>query len=899
MTRRAPVFLALATLVASLFGAAGPVAAATPDAVDDGPIVVQRNAAATAIDVLANDTVAADATITGATAPAHGAVAVAADGRSLTYDPAQGYDGPDTFSYTVSDPNEPAETATDTATVTIRVNDPPVSVDNPSAACDDPASLTFAMPEDMDEFVAGGVCRLIANDTDSDGTVVNWVLVDPPDHGAVANELPGTIPGFSSDFSYVPDADYFTKRGDEPGGSWVSDSFTYRAVDNDGATSGLATVRFWIAPVNDAPSFTPGASTVTGREGTAYSQPWASAISPGPANEASQAVHFELDAPVSNPGLFSVAPAISATGRLTFTPAPGQSGSASVTFVAKDDGGLEDYGGNAGGATADDTSNPVTFTISVTANDAPVAVNDPAIPGCTSNAFGGAYRIIEDDDQIVLTGSCAPTVNDSDGDGTIASWQVDAGPQHGALAWLSSQPDSFGYTPAANYFTPAGTWTSDSFTYHVIDNDGAASNTATYRFWIAPVNDAPTFTPGPASVGAEPGVPFDGAWASSISPGPNESSQDVDFERTALDLHGNAGLFSVSPTLAADGSLSFTAAAGQAGTATVTFVAKDDGGLEHYDGVPDTADDTSNPVSFNIVITPGNSAPSAIADTATVPEDAGPTNIDVLANDSDGNNDPLTVTTKTNGTKGVVAIVAGGGSVTYKPNAQAYGSDTFTYRVSDDHGASSVASVTVTITPSNDPPNAVNDGVPTPYNIYLKAAPRPLPVLANDTWLPDAPETLKFTSVTQGGHGTVAITGGGTGLTYAAKGSSTGIDLFTYTISDGHGGFDTATTQVTVKQDKAGPRASIITVQKSTIPGRPRGLRIYVKWSLSDPETGLAGQLLQRRTGSGAWVTVALSTVGTRAAAFALPKGHTYTFRVRGTDRAGNVGVFASRQIRI
>src|SRR6185295_4608943 len=130
------------------------------------------------------------------------------------------------------------------------------------------------------------------------------------------------------------------------------------------------------------------------------------------------------------------------------------------------------------------------------------------------------------------------------------------------------------------------------------------------------------------------------------------------------------------------------------------------------------------------------------------------------------------------------------------------------------------------------------------------------PVLANDTWLPDAPETLHITAVTQGSHGIVAITGGGTGLTYRASGTALGIDVFTYTISDGHGGTDTAQVQVTVA-DITAPKASIISIQKSTIPGRS-GLRIYVHWSITETGSGVKSQLFQRRTGTGAWVTVSL-----------------------------------------
>jgi hypothetical protein len=61
----------------------------------------------------------------------------------------------------------------------------------------------------------------------------------------------------------------------------------------------------------------------------------------------------------------------------------------------------------------------------------------------------------------------------------------------------------------------------------------------------------------------------------------------------------------------------------------------------------------------------------------------------------------------------------------------------------------------------------------------------------------------------------------------------------------------------------------------------------------------LRSQLLQRRTDSGSWITVTLPSLSTRTASFAMYRGHTYTFRVRGTDRSGNVGWFAYKSIRI
>ena len=89
---------------------------------------------------------------------------------------------------------------------------------------------------------------------------------------------------------------------------------------------------------------------------------WATAISPGPASEASQNVTFTVTA--DTPALFAVQPAISPSGQLTFTSAANASGLATVTVTAHDDGGTANGGTN--------TSAPSSFTITVLpVNDAP------------------------------------------------------------------------------------------------------------------------------------------------------------------------------------------------------------------------------------------------------------------------------------------------------------------------------------------------------------------------------------------------------------------------------------------------------------------------------------------------------------------------------------------------
>ena len=92
----------------------------------------------------------------------------------------------------------------------------------------------------------------------------------------------------------------------------------------------------------------------------------------------------------------------------------------------------------------------------------------------------------------------------------------------------------------------------------------------------------------------------------------------------------------------------------------------------------------------------------ATDDSATTQEDPPvPVNINVLSNDTLGD-EPTTITAKTNGSNGTVAIIGGGTSVTYSPNANFNGTDSFTYTITDFDGDTDTATVTVTVTAVDD-----------------------------------------------------------------------------------------------------------------------------------------------------------------------------------------------------
>jgi len=196
---------------------------------------------------------------------------------------------------------------------------------------------------------------------------------------------------------------------------------------------------------------------------------------------------------------------------------------------------------------------------------------------------------------------------------------------------------------------------------------------------------------------------------------------------------------------------------------------------------------------------PVNSGPTAVDDSASV-VCSGPVTINVLGNDTDPENDALTVTDFTQPANGTVTQTSNGVFV-YTSNGTVCGlDDTFTYTISDGNGGTDTATVTVTVgEPKNTAPVAVDDSATT--NI---GQPVTLTTLSNDS---DADgDTLTITSVGTPSNGTAVISGGE--IIYTPNPGFTGVDTFSYTISDGNGGTATATETVTViGPDNTAPNA--------------------------------------------------------------------------------------------
>ncbi|MBN1684564.1 MAG: cadherin-like domain-containing protein, partial [Gammaproteobacteria bacterium] len=108
-----------------------------------------------------------------------------------------------------------------------------------------------------------------------------------------------------------------------------------------------------------------------------------------------------------------------------------------------------------------------------------------------------------------------------------------------------------------------------------------------------------------------------------------------------------------------------------------------------------------------------NRPPIAVDDIRETPEDT-PININILANDSDPNSDPLIITGITNNPSHGSVTINPDGTVTYTPDPNYNGSDTFEYEVSDGQGGSNTAIVTVNVTPAADYPNTFDSSITGP-----------------------------------------------------------------------------------------------------------------------------------------------------------------------------------------
>ena len=424
-------------------------------------------------------------------------------------------------------------------------------------------------------------------------------------------------------------------------------------------------------------------------------------------------------------------------------------------YVQIGSGALTDTAGNPYSGINDNSS--LNFNV---VNNAPTGVADSA----TTN-----------EDNAVAIDVLA---NDSDSDGSLnpASVTVVGAPANGSTS-VNTGTGVVTYTPTADYEG------NDSFTYTVDDLYNGTSAATTVSITINAVNDNPVAVADVVTTDEDTPINIDVA-ANDTDVDNGDSADNSTISLLTQPANGsasvNAGVVVYTPDTNYNGSDSFT------------YTIDDQNGA------------TSNTATVMINVTGVNDAPVAANDSANSDEDNA-VSVDLVNNDSDvdGTVDATTVTIMGQPANGTVAVNSSTGAATYTPDADFNGSDSFTYVVQDDAGATSnLATVSLTINSVNDAPVAADDTVSlqedTAYNINA---------LGNDS---DVDGTLSASSlelVSTPGNGTASVSNGV--ITYTPGADFNGSDSLTYRVQDNLGEWsNTATVSITVQAVNDEPLAN-------------------------------------------------------------------------------------------
>ncbi|MEW5827596.1 MAG: Ig-like domain-containing protein [Chloroflexota bacterium] len=435
------------------------------------------------------------------------------------------------------------------------------------------------------------------------------------------------------------------------------------------------------------------------------------------------------------------------------------------------------------GAALDHETNPVL--------DVTVEVNDPDVGATPDDSESLAISITDvneapvADDQSVSTDedTALPiTLTGSDVDGDPLTFTVVDDPLHGTLT--GAAPD-LTYTPDANYNGP------DSFTFKA--NDGALdSNTATVSITVNPVNDAPICAP--------VSLVTDEDTAGQADPSCTDIEGDtLTFSIAAQPAHGSASV--------ALGKLVYTPDADFNGPDSFTYKAND--------GAAD-----SNAATVSVTVNPVNDAPVADDQSVSTDED---TALPITLTGSDVDGDPLTFTVVDDPLHGTLTGTAP--DLTYTPDANYNGPDSFTFKANDGALDSNTATVSITVNPVNDAPVADAQIVSTPQDT-------PLPITLTGSDVENDP--LTFAVATDPAHGT--LTGTAPDLIYTPDPGFFGADSFSFTVNDGLLDSAPAVVQINVTHVNSAP--TDITLSNASVEeNKPVGTLVGTLTS-TDPDAG-------------------------------------------------------------
>ena len=601
---------------------------------------------------------------------------------TLTFTPVEGFSGDVTFSFTVSDGQ-----LTDDGQVSLRIND----IENAPVAGDDSATTQEDTPVVID---------LLANDSDPDGDPLTVVL-GTPSNGEVVFE--------NGEYVYTPDADFNGQ-----------DSFTYEVSDGNGGTD-QATVTVTVEGVNDAPEVSDAASS------TDEDTPLQLELAINAFDVEGDNLTFSLVTDGAN-GSADITPG----GLLTYTPDENFNGADSIVYQ------VDDGNGGVTEATFDITVNPV--------NDDPVANDD------TGSAVGTASLDVD-----VLA-------NDTDVDGDVLSIADVTGPAAnvGTAEIVGGQ---IRFTAADGFEGVA------EFSYTVSDGEGGEDQGSVSVTVSAEPNTAPVAADDDAETNEDSSVSIDVLGNDEDADGDDLTITDIgDPEHGTAEDDGEGGIL-YTPDANYNGPDSFTyeISDGKGGTSTATV---------------------------NVTVTSVNDLPVAEDGAVETNEDTAVVG-NALATDVDGSLDFGIRTGPSNGDVSITDF----GEYTYTPDDDFNGEDSFIFFVDDGQGGQDEAKITVTVNPVNDNPVANDDAATTDAGQAVDIL-----VLSNDTDVDQ--DTLSVDSISSGpANGMVDINADGS-VTYTPDDGFDGQDSFTYDVSDGQGGLDTAT--VTVQVDAVDPGPNVI-----------------------------------------------------------------------------------------
>ena len=356
------------------------------------------------------------------------------------------------------------------------------------------------------------------------------------------------------------------------------------------------------------------------------------------------------------------------------------------------------------------------------------------------------------------------------------------------------------YDPSGKFDAlPAGRTVVETFSYVVADAKGATA-TGTVTATVVGVDDAPVAVADTAAT--EEGAP------KAIDVLANDTDLDGGPKKiTSVDTFGSTGTVQITDT-----GVVYTPGIGVC-DATDSFSYTLEGG---------------STAKVTVTVGCAGTPPTAVDDAVTVTEDAASAPVDVLLNDTDPDGGPKRVLSAGDPAHGTATVSPEGVGIAYAPDADYCGVDSFTYTLN----GGSTATVSVTVTCVEDAPTAAADAT----TVAEDAGATAVPVLANDTDPDGGTKTVQ--SVTQPGSGSVAITGGGTGLTYAPAANFCGADSFTYTLDGGSVG----TVNVTVTCVNDAPVADDETFSGAT--AAVGNTPLAVGTSHAEPRKAVSGDVL-------------------------------------------------------